>query len=122
MRKKITIGNKEYEMQSSAYTQFKYKDETGRSLIKDLSNIANRYEKIKDSKDAVDQYEELDDFLTITLRIAFIMSLEAKSFSGTYEDYLKEIDDYLSNTDWISEVVNLAISPLSRNVQTTQNQ
>lgn len=119
MRKKITIGNKEFEMQSSAYTQFKYKNDTGRTLIKDLTEIGSKYEKMGTDvpeSEVLEKYDELDDFVISTLRIAYIMSLEAKSFSGTFENYLMEIDNYLDNLDWITEVVELAISPLSRQV------
>lgn len=121
MRKKITIGNKEYEMQSSAYTQFKYKNDTGRTLIKDLTSLSKQYESITESiteENVIEQYDGLDDFITIALRIAYIMSSEAKSFNGSFESYLMDIDNYLENIDWISEVVELALSPLSRNIQT----
>lgn len=117
MRKKITVGNKEYEMQSSAYTQFKYKNDTGRTLIKDLTSLGKQYENITE-ENAIEQYDGLDDFITTALRIAYIMSSEAKSFNGSFESYLMEIDNYLENINWISEVVELALSPLSRNIQT----
>ena len=48
MRKNIKIGNKEYEMSSSAYTQFKYKNDTGRSLLKDLTEFGKKYEKTEE--------------------------------------------------------------------------
>ena len=118
--KKITIGNKEYEMKSSAYTQFKYKDITGRSLIRDLTELSKKYEKMSKEKDLIDQYDGIDDFLQIILEIAYIMSVEAKSFTGTKDEFLMSIDNYLENTDWIGEVVELALSPLSRNIQTTE--
>lgn len=121
MKKTITIGTKEFQMQSSAYTQFKYKDETGRSLIKDLSEIGKKYEKVQlKEEDVLDNYDDFEGFITLALRIAYIMSLEAKSVSGSFEDFLMQIDSYLDNTDWISEVVELAISPLSRTIQKNQ--
>lgn len=118
MRKTIKIGNKEFQMQSSAYTQFKYKDITGKSLIKDLSDLGQRFSKLKKDTDALEQFDELDLFITNALRIAYIMSLEGKSFNGSFEDYLMGIDNYLEDYNWISEVVELAISPLSGNIQT----
>ena len=118
MEKKITIGEKEYLMKSSAYTQFKYKDETGRSLLKDLMTLGKTFDGVKD-QDALESFDELNDFLTTTLRIAYIMCLEAKSFSGAFEDFLMETDNYLENVDWIMEVMDLAISPLSRGIHTT---
>ena len=35
MRKIIKIGGKEYTIKSSAYTQFKYKNDTGRKFLKE---------------------------------------------------------------------------------------
>lgn len=122
--KTITIGTKEFNMKSSAYTQFKYKNDTGRSLIKDLTELGKEYEGFGDVKEeeAIERFDELDDFIMTALRIAYIMSVEAKSFNGSFESYLMEIDNYLDNLDWIGEVVELAISPLSRNIQTNKNE
>lgn len=121
MRKKITIGTKEYEMQSSAYTQFKYRDVTGRSLVKDLMSLSKKYEKVSKEDEIIEQYEGIDDFMNTLLEIAYIMSIEAKSFTGSKDEFLMTIDNYLDNTDWIGEVVELALSPLSRNLQATEN-
>lgn len=120
--KKITIGTKEFNMQSSAYTQFKYKDITGRSLIKDLTMLGKKYENIGEVKEeeALEKLDDLDEFIMTALRIAYIMSMEGKSFNGTFENYLMEIDSYLDNLDWIGEVVELALSPLSRTIQANQ--
>ena len=117
--KEITIGTKTFTMKASAYTQFKYKNDTGRSLIKDLTELGKKYENIGEMKeeDAIDRFDDLDDFIVTALRIAYIMSMEGKSFAGSFENYLMEIDNYLDNLDWIGEVVELAVSPLSRNLQ-----
>ncbi len=45
MKKIITIDGKEYEMKSSAYTQFAYKNLTGRSLLSDISDISKLTEE-----------------------------------------------------------------------------
>lgn len=123
MRKKITIGTKEFEMQSSAYTQFKYKNDTNRSLVKDLTALGEKYKEIEgiSEAEALDKYDDLEEFIMTALRLAYIMSMEGKSFNGSFEMYLMEIDNYLEKLDWIGEVVELALSPLSRNIQTTQN-
>ncbi len=121
MRKSIKIGDKEFVMQSSAYTQFKYKNDTGRSLIKDLTEIGKKYEKTQfNEEQALDNFDEFEDFIMLSLRIAYIMCLEAKSVNSSFEDFLMQIDDYIGDTNWISEVVELAISPLSRNLQAIQ--
>lgn len=41
MRKVIKIGDKEYSMKASAYTQFKYKNDTGRSLLCDIQSLSD---------------------------------------------------------------------------------
>ena len=121
MRKIIRIGSKDFEMQSSAYTQFKYRDVTGRSLVKDLMSLSKKYEKVSKEDEIIEQYEGIDDFMNTLLEIAYIMSIEAKSFTGSKDEFLMTIDNYLDNTDWIGEVVELALSPLSRNLQATEN-
>lgn len=120
--KEITIGTKKFNMKSSAYTQFKYKDITGRSLIKDLTMLGKKYADIGEIKEeeALEKYDDLEEFIMTALRMAYIMSVEGKSFNGTFENFLMEIDNYLDNLDWISEVMDLALSPLSRNIQTNQ--
>ena len=118
--KRIKIGSKEFDMKSSAYTQFKYKDITGKSLIKDLTALGKKYENFDkiDENEAIERFDDLDEFIMTALRIAFIMIIEGKSFNGSFEGYLMEIDNYLEDLTWISEVVELALSPLSRNIQT----
>lgn len=118
MEKKITIGSKEFNMKSSAWTSFKYQDETGRTLITDLTELAKKYETTKvDEENVLDNFEGLNNFLNTVLRIAYIMAKEGKSINGNFEEFLMQIDNYLDNTNWISEVVELAISPFSRGIQ-----
>ena len=119
MKKTIKIGNKEFLMSASAYTPFKYKNDTGRTLIKDLMEIGKRYEEIKDL-DIVEQYDEIDSFIMLALRIAYIMSSESKGFIGSFDEFLMQIDDFLSDANWVSEVVELATSPISGNLQNIQ--
>lgn len=114
MRKTIKIGNKEYEMQSSAYTPYKYKELTGRTLLKDLKELG---ERIGEKEDAIATYDNIEDFLERIFKLAYVMSLEAKSINCSYEDFLMSIEDYLTDANWIMEVVNLGISPISGNVQ-----
>ena len=47
MKKIITISGKEYTMKSSAYTQFKYKNDTGRRMLQDLQELANYKMQVK---------------------------------------------------------------------------
>ena len=111
MKKQVKIGEKEYFMKSSAYTQFKYKDDTGRSLLTDLKAISNH--------DAEDIANNVDDLLEMLLKMSYIMIQEADEKQvGTYNEFLKELDGLFDENNWISEVLELAISPLSRGIQT----
>ena len=110
MKKQVTISGKDYFMKSSAYTQFKYKDDTGRSLLTDLKVISNH--------DAEDIANNVDDLLEMLLKMSYIMIQEADEKQvGTYNEFLKELDGLFDENNWISEVLELAISPLSRGIQ-----
>lgn len=113
MRKVVKISDKEYSMKSSAYTQFKYKNDTGRGLLEDLNKI-QKYGELTPEE----QVSKTQDLLELLLKLAYIMIEEADEKQvKSYEDFLKDIDGMLDNTDWISEVVELASSPFSRGIQ-----
>lgn len=114
MEKIITISGKDYKMKASALTQFSYKNETGRSFLTDLQALT----ELKDTTDI----NAIDDVSELVLRMAYIMTKEAdKSQTTNYESFLSGIDDLFSNTDWLQQVLELACSPLSRQLQTNQN-
>lgn len=111
MKKIVTISGKEYNMKSSAFTQFKYKNDTGRSLMADIT-------KLSEMKDIDTNLESIDQLTETLLRIAYVMIEEAdKNQVSSYEEFLKGIDGLFDEVDWINEVVELAASPLSRNLQ-----
>lgn len=114
MRKQITISGKEYFAKSSAYTQFKYKNDTGRGMLSDLQTFAN-------SKDIDnDMLNNVDGITEMILKMAYIMIEEAdKNQVTNYEDFLKGLDGLYDDTTWISDVLELAASPFSRGIQTT---
>lgn len=113
MRKVVKINDKEYSMKSSAYTQFKYKDITGRGLLEDLNKI-QKYQDLTPEE----QVSKTEELIELLLRLAYIMIIEADETQvKSYEDFLKNIDGMLDNTDWINEVVVLASSPFSRGIQ-----
>ena len=88
MKKIINISGKDYTMQSSAYTQFAYKDLTGRSLLNDLQEIS------------------------------YVMIQEADSSQvNDYVSFLKSIDDLYTDPNWIEEVILLACTPISGRLQ-----
>lgn len=112
MRKTITISGKEYQMKSSAYTQFKYRDDTGRRMLKDLQDLT----KLQDASQE-EMLGGIDDLTEIVLKMAYVMIEEADSSQVKgYDDFLKSIDNLYENTDWINEVIELATSPISRGI------
>ena len=112
MRKIITISGKEYTMQSSAWTQFKYKNDTGRRMLQDLRDIAKLQEADEDT-----MLNGVDDLTEILLKMAYVMIEEADpSQVKSYDDFLKSINSLYEDTNWINEVVELATSPLSRGI------
>lgn len=114
MEKIIRISTKDYKMKASALTQFAYKNETGRSFLNDLQTLT-------ELKDNVDM-NALDNVTELVLKIAFIMVKEADKTQATnYEEFLGGIESLYDDTNWIQEVLELACSPLSRQLQTNQN-
>lgn len=112
MKKIITIDGKEYTMKSSAYTQFAYKNLTGRSLLKDINNISKIADKIEEDMSLIDEITEP------LLDISFVMIQEADSNQvKTKEEFYKSIESLYDNYDWIQEVMTLAINPISRQLQ-----
>lgn len=113
MKKQVKIGEKEYFMKSSAYTQFKYKNDTGRKMLADIQSITKLQEMNND-----DMLGEMDDLIEILLRLAYTMIEEADpSQVSNYEEFLKETDGIFDNQDWVMDVVELATSPISRRIQ-----
>lgn len=113
MKKTIKIGDKEYFMKSSAYTQFKYRDETGRRLLDDIQKLSG-INKLTESE----QISQVDDLIELILRMAYIMTEEADPKQVTnFEEFLKGIDGLFEETTWINEVIELATSPISRGLQ-----
>lgn len=119
MERIIRISNKDYKMKSSALTQFSYRNETGRSFLNDLQKLT----ELKDLGDNVtNNLDALDGVSDLILKIAYIMTKEAdKNQVSNYEDFLSGIDSLYDNTDWIQDVLELACSPLSRQLQKNQN-
>ena len=112
MKKIITISGKEYTMKSSAYTQFKYKNDTGRRMLQDLQELAKLQDASQD-----EMINGLDDLTEIVLKMAYVRIEEADSSQVKgYDEFLKSIENLYENTDWISEVISLATSPISRGI------
>ena len=117
MEKIITISDKNYQMKASALTQFSYKDFTGRSFLKDLQDLI----KLKDNKDELN-VDSLDKVTELLLKIAYILVKEADSEHKTtqatdYNSFLGGISNLYDNEKWIYEVLELACTPISGQLQ-----
>ena len=111
MEKIIRISTKDYKMKASALTQFKYKDETGRSFLNDLQELT----KLQGT-DA--ELSKIDDVVDMVLHIAYTMIKQADATQVVnYESFLDGIDNLFDETKWIQDVLELACSPLSRQIQ-----
>ena len=119
MEKIIRISNKDYKMKASALTQFSYRDATGRSFLTDLQKLT----ELKDiGNDIAKNMDALDSVSELLLKMAFIMAKEADpSQAMNYEDFLGNIESLYDDTKWIQDVLELACSPLSRQIQNNQN-
>lgn len=113
MKKIVKIGGKEYTLKSSAYTQFKYRNDTGHKLLDDIQKISKLIEAPEE-----EQISQMDDIIDLILRIAYIMILEADEKQvSTYESFLKGIENLFSDDDnWAKEIIELASSPFSGGV------
>lgn len=125
MEKIITISKKDFKIKSSAFTPFAYKNETGRDLIKDINKINklnNEISEIADEKEKNERWlDEITGILELVLKMAFIMIKEADKTISNYDDWLKGLDDVMSDTKWLNEVMEVGLAPLSGQLQGNQN-
>lgn len=115
MRKIMKIGGKEYTLKSSAYTQFKYRNDTGRKMLDDIQKVAKMGTLSEE-----EQVSKIEDLIELLLKMAYIMIEEADSSQvTTFDDFLKSIDGIFDETEWVDDVIELASSPFSRGIQTS---
>lgn len=124
--KKITICDKEYEVSSNAFTRFEYKRIFGRGIFADiqaLNKFSIEQEKIKkqssdkglsdeEIQKEINNYmmENLDEFLDVVEKIAYILIYSANKSIGSFEDWLRGIEKIDLSASWIGEVTELAVS------------
>ena len=111
MVRTIKIGNNTYDLKSSAYTMFAYKDITGRDLLKDINELNKKYSKIQKQKDNMAWLDEIMDVIEKVLKLAHIMIKEQKPEFKEYKDWLKDIEGMLDDTTWIMDVLEVGLSP-----------
>lgn len=124
--KKITICNKEFNIDCNAYTRFQYKSIFGKGIfadIKILSDYSNKQEnlrkKLKDDGKTDEEIEKqvnsemmtnLDDFIDVIEKIAYILIYTVDNKIGSFENWLKSIEKIDLSESWIAEVTEFAVS------------
>lgn len=122
----ITICDKEYPISCNAFTRFQYKTIFGRGIfadIKVLSEFSDKQEQLKKemtSKKLSEEEQErqinmlmmenLDDFIDVIERMAYILIYTANEKIGSFNDWLREIDKIDLSASWVSEVTELAVN------------
>ena len=76
---------------------------------------AKKYSK-QEIEDEVSNYmlENIDDFMDVILKLAYIFILTVNPNFESFENWLKGIDKININESWISEVTELAVSSFCR--------
>ena len=119
MQKVIIISNQKYTIKSSAWTQFKYKNDTGRNLLSDLQTLEKRIE----GKSENEIIASLDDMLGVLMRITYNLIEEAGDDKvKSYEEFLKNVDEIFTDTQWLIDTLEVAIAPLSGGTKTPSPQ
>ena len=124
--KKITICNKEFDIDCNAYTRFQYKSIFGRGIfadIKILSDYSEKQENLRkqlrkegkteeeiDKEISFTMMADLDDFIDVIEKIAYILIYTANNKIGNFEEWLKSIEKINLSDSWISEVTEFAVS------------
>lgn len=124
--KTITICGKEYPIDCNAFTRFQYKTVFGRGIfadIKVLSEFSEKQENLRKelkAKKVSDEeieneinksmMENLDDFIDVIERIAYILIYTANNQVEGFEEWLKGITKLDLSESWIEEVTEFAVS------------
>jgi len=124
MKKKLKICGKEYEVCSSAFTMFLYKKEFKTGIISDIGRLqefAIIQEKVEKEMEGKTQKEieeaiglalmpQMDTFIEVALRIAYIFIKCANPSFMTFEEWLQTIEEIDFGDPWVSEVTELAVN------------
>ena len=124
--KTITICGKEYKIECNAFTRFQYKTVFGRGIfadIKVLSEFSEKQENLRKELKAKKMSDEeieneinksmmenLDDFIDVIERIAYILIYTANNQVEGFEEWLKGITKFDLSESWIEEVTEFAVS------------
>ncbi len=124
--KQITICDKEYDIDCNAFTRFQYKKVFNKGIFEDIkvlnefSEKQNQIRKDLEEKNASEEdiekainysmMENLDDFIDVIEKIAYILIYTVNPKMETFENWLKGIKKIDLSANWISEVTELAVN------------
>lgn len=124
--KKVTICNKEWEIDCNAFTRFQYKKIFGVGIFSDikiLNQLNEKQENVRKKLQEENATEEqiqkainevtldnLDDFIDVIEKIAYILIYTANPKIEPFEIWLKNIEKIDLSSSWISEVTELAVN------------
>ena len=124
--KQITINGKVYDIDCNAFTRFQYKTIFGRGIFADIKilndfsekqeNLRKKMETEKISEEEQEKQinlalmENLDDFIDVIERIAYILIYTANDKIGDFNTWLKGIEKIDLSAEWIGEVTELAVN------------
>ena len=121
MLKTVKIGERSYDMKSSAFTPFKYENDYGRDLLKDLNELNKKNTEISKLKTEEERnsawMNEINFIFKISLQIAYVMICEQDPKFKAYDEWLKELDNAFGDPTWVQEVMELAMSTFRGRVQ-----
>ena len=125
MVKTITIGSKEYNLKSSAFTMFSYKNQTGRDFLQDINSLNDKVKEInklpKEEQNSA-WLNEFSSIMEIALKITHIMITEQDRTFKSYDEWLKELDNLMGEgNSWLQEVLEVGIAPFFGRIQNSQN-
>lgn len=122
MKKKINICGKEYDVCTNALTMFLYKKEFKTGMLADINRLQELYikqQKIDTEGKTEKEIEqemgmaimpELDNFIEVVFRIAYILIKTGNSNFMPFDSWLETVDNFSIEDSWIGEVTELAVS------------
>lgn len=124
--KQIVICDKEYDIDCNAFTRFQYKKVFNKGIFEDikvLNEFSEKQNQIRKELEEKNTNEEdiekainysmmknLDDFIDVIEKIAYILIYTANPKMETFENWLKGIKKIDLSANWISEVTELAVN------------
>lgn len=120
MVRTVRIGSKDYNMRSSAFTPFKYKNDYGSDMLKDINKLNKtnmEIAKLPAEEQEQAWLDEIGNIMEMALHMAYCMITEQDKGFMPYDKWLQEIESLFDNTSWIMEVMECAMSTFHGRVQ-----